>query len=202
MTIKESILVIFLYLIPIIGFASMDSLWAKFLVATILSIPGIIYIIKNRDLLEISYIGDWKKSLLFEFVWLFPVLIIIYFFGNEIRELLLTRTNFEGTLRSSVSPLIFILIYGIMSSPLQELIFRGVMMHHFEKIFKLPLVSVVITSLVFGLSHIWYPSISLVYITIILGLLWGFSRVKYNSLVGPSLGHAIIGIVGFLFNIV
>jgi membrane protease YdiL (CAAX protease family) len=114
----------------------------------------------------------------------------------------MTSANYEGTLRTTVPPLLFIVLYGLISSPLQELIFRGLMMHHGNQIFKRQFISVFITSFAFSLAHIWYPSIALVYITFILGIIWGISRIKYNSLVGPSIGHAVIGIIGFLFNII
>jgi membrane protease YdiL (CAAX protease family) len=187
---------------PILGFALAGDLVIKFVLATTLSVPGLIYVIKHRELFELSYIGNWKKSLLFEASWLAPVLVVIALFGNQIRQILLTSVNYQGTLRTTVPPLLFILMYGLISSPLQELIFRGIMMHHSDKIFKKQFISVFVTSAAFSLSHLWYPSVSLVYITFILGIIWGISRIKYNSLIGPSVGHAIIGITGFMLNII
>ncbi|MEM1312110.1 MAG: CPBP family intramembrane glutamic endopeptidase [Patescibacteria group bacterium] len=192
------ILVFSLYIIPIVGFVIPESQELKYIFATMLSIPGLIYIYKENTFKSISYIGNWKSSIKFE---------IFFVISCSILMILLRRLDILPAAQSTelmldISEFQIYILYALVMAPVQELIFRGLMFFHVDKFFKKSSFSIFLTSFVFGLSHIWYPSLTIVFCTFLLGLVWGFSRYKYNSLVGPVIGHSFIGVLAFILEII
>ena len=198
---KQKILIIFLYLLPILGFVTPSNFWLKFSFSFLLSIPGLVYLFKEKSIFRISYIGDWKKSLRFELSWMLPIFICIaaYRYFYPVSEFGFTGA---GSMASQVPPLVFFFLYSVISSPLQEFIFRGLMMFHIGKFVKSKYWVVFLSAFIFGISHIWYPLLWVTPATFFLGLIWGYDMIQNKSLIGVSFSHAFVGLTAFFFGLI
>ncbi len=88
----------------------------------------------------------------------------------------------------------WLVFYLVISVPLQELLFRGVVVSRLER-FGVP-AAVVGSALIFSLIHVARPL--LVVLTFVAGLCWGWSFLKARSLVGPVLSHMALGVALFV----
>ncbi|MEI6728321.1 MAG: type II CAAX endopeptidase family protein [bacterium] len=194
--------ILLFYIAPILGFGLPRDYYLKFALAVILSVPGIIYVLKSKDFQKISYIGNWKKSLMFELSWIVPVLIILLTLKFGFTDIHIFNASQSTRFKAQLNPVVFYIVYAILSSPIQELAFRGLLPMHLKNIFKNDTAQILISSLVFGLAHFWYPLNWIIPGTFVLGLILAIDRLKYNSLVGPSIGHALVGVIAFNLNLI
>lgn len=88
------------------------------------------------------------------------------------------------------------LYYVLLSVPLQEMLFRGLLQTRLEGLVR-PWLAVSIASLAFGLAHL--PDAILTALTIPAGLAWGYSFHRRRNLAGPVTSHACLGLYLFLF---
>ncbi|OIO58836.1 MAG: hypothetical protein COZ46_04205 [Verrucomicrobia bacterium CG_4_10_14_3_um_filter_43_23] len=99
---------------------------------------------------------------------------------------------------STTQTVILVLIasaYILISSPIQELIFRGVLQSSLEEFLVSKynvLLAVLVTNLIFAMMHLAI-SFVLAASSFFVGLFWSFLYRKHRSLVGVTLSHLIIG---------
>lgn len=194
--------ILLFYIAPILGFGLPRDYYLKFALALILSVPGIVYLIRSKDYLKISYIGNWKKSIIFELSWIVPVFITLLTIKFGFTDIHIFNASQSTRFKAQLNPLVFYIFYATLSSPIQEFVFRGMLPMHLKNIFNNDVVQIFISSLVFGLAHFWYPLNWIIPGTFILGFILAFDRHRYNSLVGPSIGHALVGVIAFNLNLI
>ena len=91
--------------------------------------------------------------------------------------------------------LIWLPFYVIISVPLQELIFRGIIqtsLYRFDK-----KIAVTASAILYAAVHYYDPT--LVVLTLAAGLAWGYAFWKKPNLLGPVISHAVLGVYLFLF---
>jgi uncharacterized protein len=91
---------------------------------------------------------------------------------------------------------IYSFLYLVLIAPIvEEVLFRGIMLEGLSKKYS-PVVSIMFTSFLFGISHInpWQ-----ILFTFILGLLFGWLYLKTRSLVPSIFCHILNNLVSFLF---
>ncbi len=94
------------------------------------------------------------------------------------------------------SDMVITIVYAIILGPIiEELVFRGVIFSFLEKSGIRPLWTIIITSALFGLVHV-YP-VQVLYASV-LGLFLGFMRYKYRSILITIPAHMLLNIMGTL----
>lgn len=85
------------------------------------------------------------------------------------------------------------LVYALISAPLQEIIFRGYLISRLENTFTNKVAIIAISSGIFSIVHIPFGSIFMVLGTFVLGLMLAHNFIKYRNLASCIFSHAIIG---------
>jgi len=86
------------------------------------------------------------------------------------------------------------LFYIVFLGPVQELIFRGVLFAEMRRCRSLdPLLMLLISTVSFCFLHVIYHHPPLLLITLISGLAWGISFLRWPTLVGVCLSHSLLG---------
>lgn len=92
----------------------------------------------------------------------------------------------------------FLLLF-IPISFLQEIIFRGILMHLLKKAFSSPVFIIVLNASVFMLIHIIYINTSIILpLTFIAGLGFAWIYYKYPNLILVSISHAILNFTAMI----
>jgi|SRR3989344_3562863 len=87
--------------------------------------------------------------------------------------------------------LMWLLPYIFISVPLQEFVFRGYVQTRLKEATINRTETIVLASFAFAIFH--YPSTSLIVMTFIIGLIWGYIFERYKSLSGSFISHVILG---------
>lgn len=82
--------------------------------------------------------------------------------------------------------------YSLLSVPLQEIVFRWFLFGLILNISHQKILSIILTSLIFGLFHISFSKL-LALSTFIIGLWWNYLYLTTANLWYPIISHAIIG---------
>lgn len=86
------------------------------------------------------------------------------------------------------------LFYIVFLGPVQEFIFRGVLFAEMRRCRSLdPLLMLLISTVSFGFLHVIYHNPLLLLITLVSGLAWGISFLRWPTLVGVCLSHSLLG---------
>jgi hypothetical protein len=86
------------------------------------------------------------------------------------------------------------LFYIVFLGPVQEFIFRGVLFAEMRRCRSLdPLLMLLISTVSFGFLHVIYHHPLLLLITLVSGLAWGISFLRWPTLIGVSLSHSLLG---------
>ena len=85
--------------------------------------------------------------------------------------------------------------YVIVSVPLQEIIFRGILQTQLYRFGRRNAIAA--SSILYSAIHFGNPL--LLILTLIAGLFWGYSFSMYKTLAGPIASHAVLGVYLFLF---
>lgn len=88
-----------------------------------------------------------------------------------------------------------VLIYVLISTPLQELIFRGYLINRLKIISKNHLFLILSSSLIFALVHLPFGNIFMFFGSFILGLVLANNFVIHRNLLASMIGHGIVGAV-------
>jgi membrane protease YdiL (CAAX protease family) len=91
------------------------------------------------------------------------------------------------------------LLYPILAAYPQEIIFRGFFFHRYRKLFPNPVIMVLVSSISFGLAHIFYGNWLGPVLSGIGGVLFGYRYLKSDTVVAAGLEHGLWG--DFLFTI-
>lgn len=86
-----------------------------------------------------------------------------------------------------------LLSYVFLSVPIQEVVFRGLIINRLEAVNRNPFFTVFFSAFIFSLAHIFIKNILLVSMTFLAGLFWGWLFVKYRNIWTIQLSHAVLG---------
>jgi uncharacterized protein len=92
--------------------------------------------------------------------------------------------------------------YIVILSPVQELIFRGILFAEMKRCRNIaPAIMVLISSVTFSYLHIIYHHPMLVLITFISGLVWGVIYLRWPSIWGISFSHSLLGALAMFLGV-
>jgi membrane protease YdiL (CAAX protease family) len=133
------------------------------------------------DLLPASLVLIGFGVILF---WLVPSSILYPLLGNDSYHL---------------SPLpLKILIYVVISVPIQEFIFRGYLTLRLRSIFSNPEIISIFSATIFTFVHLPFHSFLLLLVTAIMGILYIHNYTQFHNLYALMFSHAVIG-VSFIY---
>jgi uncharacterized protein len=97
----------------------------------------------------------------------------------------------------------FFLFYIFISSPAQEFLYRSIV---FAELAASPIrnttATVLISALNFSLLHLLYHDVLTLFVTFIMGSVWGIIYVKYPNFWGVALSHAVVGTVSIFVGLI
>jgi membrane protease YdiL (CAAX protease family) len=101
---------------------------------------------------------------------------------------------FESDMKVFPWPLwMIVTTYALISVPLQEVVFRGMLIPRLEMVIKNRWLVIGISAALFGLAHALFGNVWLVMVTSLIGLFWSWLFVKYRNLLTIITSHAAVG---------
>lgn len=91
------------------------------------------------------------------------------------------------------SPIAFLIIYVLVSVPLQEIIFRGFYISRLELISKNKLFLALYSSVIFALVHLPFGNMSMLLPVFFLGLCLAYHFIHYRNISALMFIHALLG---------
>jgi membrane protease YdiL (CAAX protease family) len=92
--------------------------------------------------------------------------------------------------------------YILILSPVQELIFRGIMFAEMKRCRILePKMMLLISTVTFSFLHVIYNHPPLLLITFVSGLVWGGIYLRWPSIWGVSLSHSLLGALAMFLGV-
>lgn len=88
---------------------------------------------------------------------------------------------------------LFYIFYVFVSAPLQEFVFRSLMLYELNTYFKKDWFKVGLSAIIFSFAHYVYRDPSVLVLTLIAGLVWGFIYLKRPNFWAMAVSHAIVG---------
>jgi membrane protease YdiL (CAAX protease family) len=86
------------------------------------------------------------------------------------------------------------LLYILFLAPVQEFIFRGILFAEMQRCRIVdPCIVLLVSTVTFSFLHIIYGHPPLLLITFVGGLVWGILYLRWPSLLGVSMSHALLG---------
>lgn len=96
----------------------------------------------------------------------------------------------------------FFVFYILISSPVQEFLYRGVIPGILNKMNYGYHVQLIVSSILYSFVHIIYKAWITLVLTLIIGIIWFISYKKSNNILGVSISHAVLGVVTILAGII
>ncbi len=94
------------------------------------------------------------------------------------------------------------LFYILILSPVQELIFRGIMFAEMKRCRIIePKMMLLISTITFSFLHVIYNHPPLLLITFVSGLVWGGIYLRWPSIWGISLSHSLLGALAMFLGV-
>ncbi len=92
----------------------------------------------------------------------------------------------------------FLIFYFFVSAPLQEFCYRSFLLFELKKSKKFSSHSrIVISTILFASLHIMYFHWLMLFLSIGMGLIWGYLYEKTPNLIAASIAHFVVGITAF-----
>lgn len=183
--------ILYLFLVPIL-LIYYNVIPSSFRVPLLLVVTILIYGVtryENWNNQDFGIQANWKK-----YFWQYLIFTIVGVAGLFILEKLKIGSPFINWWKNIKFLLLFIPL-----SFAQEIVFRGILMNMFRRVFKSPVFIILLNASVFSLMHIIYLNSAFVLpVTFVggIGLAWIF--YKYPNLVLISFSHTILNFIGMI----
>jgi membrane protease YdiL (CAAX protease family) len=129
-----------------------------------------------------------KRSILISLV-IMAAMFVMYALG------ILESINYEGSFA-------FLVFYVFISVPIQEFVFRSLMIYEINVFTKNKYALIGISTLAYSLSHVMYHSWQVIGVTMVMGIIWGLMYLKWPNFWGVFLSHALIGVAAVFVGVV
>ena len=168
-----------------------------------------------------GFLSESSGNLILYPIYIASSLLLTRYNGRSLAEIALTRKGFISSLGNSV---LFVaafavsrfIVEGLTLSPDassweavaynsfywslsgfgQEILFRGLIMFSFKR-WKGWKVALLVSTVLFGIIHVFSYNISGIFLVSIIGGIWGWIALKTNNIVGPAIAHSLFN---FLFS--
>lgn len=184
--------ILYLYLIPIL-LLYYKVIPSEFRIETLVFFSLIIYGIAKFEKWTNEDFGiqkDWKKY--FKYYFIFTIIGVLILF-------LIKSLNIHPPFLNWWKNIKFLLLF-IPLSVIQELIFRGVLMHMLKRAFASPIFIIILNAILFALIHIIYLNAYVTLpLTFVAGIGFAWIYHKYPNLILISISHTILNFTAMIF---
>jgi len=157
--------------------------------AGILSLMGLY--IQRKNLKELF---DFKLSHIYIGIASAIALYLIFYIGNYISKIIFpfapTEVNNIYNNKVQANYIIISLLLLFWIGPAEEIFWRGFVQYNFLKKYS-ALTSLITSSIIYSLVHIWSFNFMLVMAALVCGLFWGYLFNRYRSIIPVLVSHSI-----------
>ena len=183
------------YLIPILmlsfGYIPFE---ARHIVLFVMGLVLMAYAIsKGIKAKELGFRRDNLKVALLKNLLYSMILVLLMYIFWQVG--FLESVHYEGTF-------LFLVFYILVSVPIQEFIFRSLMIYEIKIFTDNKYALIGISSVMFSLMHVMYHSWQILVITLIAGIIWGITYLKWPNFWGVVLSHIIVGVAAVFVGII
>ncbi|HEY5589108.1 MAG TPA: CPBP family intramembrane glutamic endopeptidase [Candidatus Paceibacterota bacterium] len=183
--------ILYLYLIPIL-LLYYKVISSNLRIVMLLLITVLIYGITRYEKWNNKDFGirkDWKK-----YFWQY----LIFTVGGVIFLLLMEELEIGKPFLNWWTNAKFLILF-IPLSVIQEILFRGILMNMFRRVFSSPAFIIILNASIFSLMHIIYlNSYFVLPVTFIAGIGFAWMYYKYENLILISASHTVLNFVGMI----
>lgn len=105
-------------------------------------------------------------------------------------------------LDNSAYPWAFYVFFVIISSPIQEFLYRGFLFGIFTRAKLATWLQILLSTLLYSYVHLIYRDIPTLVFTLVIGLYWGYHYAKYRNIYSVILSHSLLGAIAILVGLV
>lgn len=103
---------------------------------------------------------------------------------------------------NSAYGLLFYLFFVIISSPLQEFLYRGFLFGIFNRAKFPDRLKILLSTLLYSFVHLIYRDIPTLLLTLLIGLFWSWHYNRFGNLYSVIISHSILGAIAILIGLV
>lgn len=110
----------------------------------------------------------------------------------------------QGWIRQPTIPEwpLFAIFYVLVSSPVQEFLFRGLLFYEMGVLRLHPSLQVLLSASTYCFMHIIYEDALTLVVTAVIGIVWGQLYLQCPNVWGIALSHALLGIVAIYVGLI
>lgn len=193
--IKLFLIILLIYIFPVfLILTRLISFEYRFYVLEVATILVVLYsLLTNVQLNKLGFTtknlrASIKHILLITLIFALPI--VITFIVGWVR------------IDNSKIPWGFYLFFVFISSPSQEILYRGYLFNLLSEAGLNRLTSIGLSSILYSFVHLIYLDIPTLVITLIIGIFWGMNYEKYRNIYGVIFSHSILGSMAILAGII
>lgn len=96
----------------------------------------------------------------------------------------------------------FYLFFVLVSSPIQEFLYRGFLFSIFSRAKLGTWIQILLSSFLYSFVHLIYQDVPTLLSTFIMGIFWGYHYAKYRNLHSTIVSHSLLGAIAILVGLV
>ena len=145
---------------------------------------------------------SFKKVNFISIISYLTIFISIFIFGNLVTNLITVGTNADTSTVEYIADfireykLLSIFIVALLPAVIEEMVFRGVIQHNFNKKYNI-VFSILVASLLFGIAHM---NLSQFIFTFIFGIFLGYVYYDSKNIIVPILFHFTNNLLAVIIN--
>lgn len=145
---------------------------------------------------------SFKKVNFISIISYLTIFISIFIFGNLVTNLITVGTNADTSTVEYIAyfireyKLLSIFIVALLPAVIEEMVFRGVIQHNFNKKYNI-VFSILVASLLFGIAHM---NLSQFIFSFILGIFLGYVYYDSKNIIVPILFHFTNNLLAVIIN--
>lgn len=145
---------------------------------------------------------SFKKVNFISIISYLTIFISIFIFGNLVTNLITVGTNADTSTVEYIADfireykLLSIFIVALLPAVIEEMVFRGVIQHNFNKKYNI-VFSILVASLLFGIAHM---NLSQFIFSFILGIFLGYVYYDSKNIIVPILFHFTNNLLAVIIN--
>ncbi len=193
--VKASLIILLIYIAPVFllltGLLSFEQRFYLLELATILVILSSLI-----THIKLSQLGFTRKKLGAALRHISPITFILAL------PIIFTYILGWGRIDNSTNPWFYYLFFVFISSPSQEILYRGYLFHLLSEAGLNRLTKIAWSSFLYSFVHLIYLDVPTLVITLVMGIFWGVNYEKYRNIYSVILSHSVLGVMAILAGII